>query len=244
MSNILSIIGIIVSVAGVIISLLLFNASVNNSRKIILNKAIHFIIFDHDILSIFSDATEEKARNITKERIYKFNHNVFMLEEMLKDIDIQNNLGIPIVSESDEQLDNNQFKHTFFLSKTYQVMNDYFRERNLPDFYLMLNEFDDRCSFLQNYERKVKYKRKFGIGPITGIKYVYKRKKEKIKYGKSEVPLIKKIKNIEDFKKYYDKCYCKFDIFNIISKCEKERVIKDIEIGTDEKNRIPITIYR
>ncbi|KAF5039098.1 hypothetical protein DSECCO2_547470 [anaerobic digester metagenome] len=69
MSNLLSIIGIIISVAGVIISLLLFNASVNNSRKIILNKAIHFITFDHDILSIFSDATEEKARNITKERI-------------------------------------------------------------------------------------------------------------------------------------------------------------------------------
>ncbi|KAF5039099.1 hypothetical protein DSECCO2_547480 [anaerobic digester metagenome] len=51
-----------------------------------------------------------------------------MLEEMLKDINIQNNLGIPIVSESDEQLDNNQFKHTFFLSKTYQVMNDYFEK--------------------------------------------------------------------------------------------------------------------
>lgn len=243
MSDILSIIGIIVSVTGVIISLLLFNASVNNSRKIILNKAIHFIIFD--ILSIFSDATEEKAQNITKERIYKFNHNMFILEKILKDINIQNKLGIiPIVLESDEQIDNNQFKHTFLLSKTYQVMNDYFRERGLPDFYLMLNEFDDRCSFTQNYKQKVKYKKKFGIGPITGIKYVYKRKREKVKYGKSEVPLIKTIKNIKDFIKYYGKCYCKFDIFNIISKCEKERAIKDIEIITDEKNRIPITIYR
>lgn len=47
MSDILSIIGIIVSITGVIISLLFFNDSIDNSRKVLINKAIHFINFDH-----------------------------------------------------------------------------------------------------------------------------------------------------------------------------------------------------
>lgn len=148
-----------------------------------------------------------------------FNKDMFMLEEMMKDIKIKNNLEIPIVPESVEILIDNQYKHTFALSEVYKVMNNYFEERNLPNFYLMLNEYDDRCSFSQNYQRKELYKRKFFIGPIMGIKYIYKRKKKTVKY-------------------------CLFDYFKIVPKCKKERVINDFTEVTDEKNRIPITIYR
>ena len=167
-----------------------------------------------------------------------------MLEEMMKDIKIRNDFGIPIIPESDEIISDNQYKHTFALSEVYKVMNNYFEERNLPNFYLMLNEYDDRCSFLQNYQRKVRFKRKFFIGPIIGIKYIYQRKRKSVKYVNTEVFLIKTIRNIQDFNKYYDQCYCLFDYFNIIPKCEKERVINDLTEVTDEKNRIPITIYR
>lgn len=244
MSDILSIIGIIVSITGVIISLLFFNASIDNSRKVLINKAIHFINFDHEILSIFSESTDEKKISNAQKRIYKFNKDMFMLEEMMKDIKIKNNLEIPIIPESDEIVTDNQYKHTFALSEAYKVMNNYFEERNLPNFYLMLNEYDDRCSFLQNYQRKELYKRKYFIGPIIGIKYIYKRKKKTVKYFNTEVPLIKTIRNMQDFNKYYEQCYCLFDYFKIIPKCEKERVINDFTEVTDEKNRIPITIYR
>lgn len=98
--------------------------------------------------------------------------------------------------------------------------------------------------FFQNYERETEYIRRFVIGPITGIKYVYKPQKEKAKYGKSDILLLKSIKNINDFYEYYDKCYSKFDVPYIAHKQEKTRIIKDIEIITDEENRIPITIYR
>ncbi len=154
MSDILSIIGIVVSIIGVIISLLLFNASIDNSRKVLINKAIHYIIFDHEILRIFSDATDGKERVITKERVSNFNKNIFKLEEMMNDIKIKNNLILPIVPESDRMISDNKYEHTFALNEAYKAMNKYFEERNLPNFYLMLNEFDDRCEFLQNYNRK------------------------------------------------------------------------------------------
>lgn len=48
---------------------------------------------------------------------------------------------------------------------------------------------------------------------------------------------------MQDFNKYYDQCYCLFDYFNIIPKCEKMRKINDLAVITDEENRIPFKIY-
>lgn len=244
MSDILSVIGIIVSVIGVILSLLLFNGSVNNSRKIILNKAIRFITFDHELLGIFFDATKERSVDITVERIYKFNKNMFLLEEMLKDIRIENKFGIPTIPEEEHRISDDEYKHTFALSKMYKEIYSYFKERKLPNFELMLNEYDDRCLFLQHYNKKIRYIRKFLIGPIVGLKYIYRRKKKVVKYGKVEVKLVKNIKSIEDFYKYYDKCYCYYDFLGRTPKFEKERTINDVIFVTDEDNRIPISIYR
>ena len=50
MSDFLSIAGIIISTIGVIISLIFFNASIDNSRKILLSKILYFIRYDHEII--------------------------------------------------------------------------------------------------------------------------------------------------------------------------------------------------
>lgn len=248
MSDILSIIGIAVSTIGVIISLIFFNASIDNSRKVLINRVLYFINFDHEIMSLFVDSTKNRrfanTKTITRTRIEKFNQSMLQLESMLKEIYYNNKFGVPLIGESDCQIENNKYKHTYLISKTFELMNQYFRERNLPNFYLMINEWDDRCLFLQHYNKIIKYKRKFLIGPINGITFTYKRKNKTVTYGKTTIPLIKKIKTEDDFRKYYNECYSKLDILDkaIIESCERE--LLDLEIITDKENQIPITIYR
>ena len=98
MSDILSIIGIIVSTLGVVISLLFFNASLDNSRKVLINKVLYFITFDHEIMSLFSEATINgmfsTSNSLSVEKIKKFNSSMFRLEEMMKDISYKNKFGI------------------------------------------------------------------------------------------------------------------------------------------------------
>ena len=248
MSDILSIVGIIVSTLGVIISLLFFNASLDNSRKVLINKVLYFITYDHEIMELFSNATSNKKHDTTKllnkERIEKFDSSMFKLEAMMKDISYNNNLGVPIISERDECIDENKYKHTYYISKTYAVMNKYFHERHLPNFYLLLNEWDDRCYFFQHYERKYKYERKFCIGPIVGLKFIYKRRHKTANYCGVETPLIKTIKNEKDFERYYNECYLKMNIFFDDKPDSLNREIKDLEIITDKEHQIPIKIYR
>ena len=248
MSNILSIIGIVVSTIGVIISLLFFNASLDNSRKVLINKVLYFITFDHEIMDLFASATANKKyetiSSLSKSRIEKFNNSMFKLEAMMKDVSYHNNLGTPIIGESDELLEDKKYKHTYLISETYKVMNTYFSKRNLPNFYLLLNEYDDRCYFLQHYKRLYKYKRKFFIGPIIGLKFIDKRSHKTANYGGVKTPLLRTIKTEKDFEKYYNECYLKMNIFHNDEPSELNRTIKNLEIITDEEHRIPLTIYR
>lgn len=248
MSDILSIIGIVVSTIGVIVSLLFFNASLDNSRKVLINKVLYYITFDHEIMNLFESATLNKkfetTSSLSRVRVEKFNNSMFKLEAMMKDVSYHNNFGVPIIGESDESLGDNKYKHTYHISKTYQVMNKYFNERNLPNFYLLLNEYDDRCYFLQNYKRIYKYKRKFFIGPIIGLKFLYKRRHKTANYMGVKTPLLKTIKTEKDFEKYYNECYLKMNIFHNDKPTEMNRIIKDLEIITDEEHRIPVTLYR
>lgn len=247
MSDILSITGIIISVIGVIISLIFFNASIDNSRKILLSKILYFIRYDHEIMSLFNNATKNKRNTslpLTRENVLKFNSSMFRLEEMLKEINYKNDYGVPIIGESDEAIENDKRKHTYHLDKTYSIMSEYFKKRNLPDFELLLNEWDDRLYFIQHYKEKYKYKRKFFIGPIIGLKIIYKRQHKFATYANSHIKLIKTIKNISDFEKYYNQCYSNFNIFQFEEKQDFKREIKNLVIITDKDHQIPITIYR
>lgn len=248
MSDILSIIGIIVSTLGVVISLLFFNASLDNSRKVLINKVLYFITFDHEIMSLFSEATINgmfsTSNSLSVEKIKKFNSSMFRLEEMMKDISYKNKFGIPIIGESDTLIESDKYKHTYRICETYEIMNEYFKERRLPNFYLLLNEWDGRFYFSQHYKRIYKYKRRFFIGPIVGLEFVYKRMHKTANYGNVKTPLIKKIKNEKDFEKYYTECYLKMDLPNSVIKHEFERKIRNLEIITDKDHQIPITIYR
>ena len=109
MSDFLSIAGIIISTIGVIISLIFFNASIDNSRKILLSKILYFIRYDHEIMSLFNMATKNKRNTsipLKRENILKFNNSMFRLEEMLKEINFKNDYGVPIIGESDEAIEN------------------------------------------------------------------------------------------------------------------------------------------
>ncbi|MDD4110536.1 MAG: hypothetical protein PHS54_03170 [Clostridia bacterium] len=244
----LNILSLVISILGVAISLLLFNSSINNSRKILLSKVMYYINYDHEIMALFSESTKDKKiRNakITKERVIKFCQNMFRLEEMLKEISYKNELGVPTIPEQDKSINDNEYKHIYGISETFAVMNNYFKKRNLPNFYLLLNEYDDRCYFLQHYYRKEQYIHKWGIGPIIGLKYIYKRKHVSANYGGFSTPLIKKIKNEKDFEKYYNECYCNMKIFdNNKQKQTVNREIENLEMITDKEHRIPIVMFR
>jgi hypothetical protein len=136
------------------------------------------------------------------------------LEEMLKNINYINRFEVPIIGVSSNKIENNKYKNIYNISITYEYIRKYFKKRKLPDFYLLLNEYDDRCYFLQHYKRIPKYKRKWFIGPIIGLKIKYKRKHKFANYAGVKTPLIKYIKNEKDFDKYYKECYCNMNILS------------------------------
>ena len=198
-------------------------------------------------MKLFNMATKNKRNTsipLKRENILKFNNSMFRLEEMLKEINFKNDYGVPIIGESDEAIENEKRKHTYHLDKTYSVMSEYFKKRNLPDFELLLNEWDDRFYFIQHYYEKYKYERRFFIGPIIGLKIIYKRKQKYAIYGNKHIKLVRRIKNISDFEKYYNECYSYFDIFQFEKKQDFKREIENLVITTDKDHQIPITIYR
>ena len=85
MENILSVIGIVVSTVALIVSVWLFDLSLDNSRKVLLHKIDYFITYDHNIMSLFADLTvDEKQKKcpIKEEDIEKFNQSIFELTRL------------------------------------------------------------------------------------------------------------------------------------------------------------------
>jgi len=58
--DILNIIAFVLSIVGIIISLLLFNASINNGRKILINEIIYRLIYE--ICFMFSEHTRNEDK--------------------------------------------------------------------------------------------------------------------------------------------------------------------------------------
>ncbi|MDE7163511.1 MAG: hypothetical protein K2O44_05480 [Clostridia bacterium] len=95
MENILSIIGIIVPVVAIIISLWLFNKSLDNSRKVLLNKFLYFITYDSKILALICHSTKNgniTGAKVTESDINTYNKSLFALDRMLNDLNITTKL--------------------------------------------------------------------------------------------------------------------------------------------------------
>lgn len=245
MENILSVIGIVVSTVALIVSVWLFDLSLDNSRKVLLHKIDYFITYDHQIISLFSDLTINGTKrncNVSEKDIEIFNKSVFELSRLLNDIKYSY-LATPIIYDGSElNNDNENYKHNFYVKNAFDYLCTYFQKRNLPNFKLRLEYYDDRLYLKQHYTGIIKYRRKCLIGPIIGYKIVYKRNHKYAIYGQTKIKLIKSIRNENDYKKYYNTCYVNIPTTNTtIEKKPFERVISDFYTLVDTPI---VTIYR
>lgn len=245
MENILSVIGIVVSTVALIVSVWLFDLSLDNSREVLLHKIDYFITYDHNIMSLFADLTvDEKQKKcpIKEEDIEKFNQSIFELTRLLNDIRYSY-ISNPIIYDGSKPADDGKsYIHEFYVKKAYDYLLTYFQKRYLPNFKLYLEHYDDRLYLKQHYLGRIIYKRRCLIGPIIGYKVIYKRRHKYAVYGQIKIKLIKSIRNEKDYKKYYDKCYTKIPLSEVgIRKKTFERTISDFETPIDAPT---ITIYR
>ena len=241
MNNILSISGIVVSILGVVISLLLFNASVDNGRKIIINRVLRSL--NREVLWAFTNGNlSEKNEKKYKERD-KCNYALGTIHHDLHEIRYAS-FGVPVVDiNSQIQLKTGEWESSIRLSDVFNAIDEYFMRRHIDGLTLMLEYYDDRLLLCQHYEEKRKYIRKFKVGPIIGVKINYKRREKTVRYRDASVKLIKRIASYEDYKKYYEQCYLKFD--NIIPNEKKlfERSINDVVLTADDQSQYPIVLY-
>lgn len=234
----LSIIGIIISVLGVILSLLLFNASINNGRKLLINELLYLL--NREILQIFSIHRNDKKIIKNKDII---NKNLMKLVEIIDKIKFDYWNYIPAIGSNLTYNKNNTVTHFYNINEFYNELDIYLKRKNIYYLKLMIELYDDRLYILQHYHDKLKYIRKFFIGPIIGVKKIYVRKRRYANYSGKKVKLLRKIKNIKTMEMYYNKCYTKFNIFQLSSiKKEKfNRTINDINFKTEKgKEQLPI----
>ncbi|MDE6667552.1 MAG: hypothetical protein K2K38_04295 [Clostridia bacterium] len=245
MGNILSIVGIVVSTIALIVSVWLFDLSLDNGRKVLLHKIDYFITYDHEIFSIFSKLTisEDRLKPTVKgEIVEKYNKSMFELSRMLNDIKYSY-FDIPLIPEGSELNDDGKtYKHKYYVKNAYEAIQMYFVKRNLPNFKIYLDYHDDRLYLVQHYSARIKYKRNYLIGPIIGYRIVYKRRNKFANYGQRRIKLMKVIKTEKDYKKYYYNCYLKFfDENEVIKHQPFEREVADFFNIANEQY---ITIYR
>ena len=128
----LSIAGIVVSTVGVILSLLLFNASINHGRKIFFNELIYFI--KHEIFETFSLFEEQNANHdlsideIGKEKS-SFDRALITIHEKLNSLHYNEKRGVPLMETRQKNNADGTVTSTFLLKDTYKKIIDYFEYR-------------------------------------------------------------------------------------------------------------------
>lgn len=235
----LSIIGVVVSITGVIVSLFLFNASINNNRKILLNNVLNRIMYD--VFFMFSTHNPDSQR---VSKVHDFNRALMKIDTMLNEVDY-NNKGVPLLSWS-TTFSGEKATQTFHINNAFKEVKKYFERRHIKGMDVFIEYFDDRISLIQCYEQRRRYIHKFVIGPIIGIKVYAVRNKKKIAFNDKLVyPIpIKKIRNLREMKIYYDKCYMKFDSFVRQNTVSLERNNIDVTQIVKKGEEIPPTFYR
>jgi hypothetical protein len=241
--DILSIVGIVISSIGVVFSLLLFCASVDNGRKILINKVINTI--NSEVLLMFCEHPFQGNYTQKLKEREKFNQSLWALHRALQEINYISNIIVPQLEVSkSEMITDNKWRNTFDLSQLFISVDEYFKKRHFIGIDFMLEYFDSRLMLCGNYNMEPEYIRRMLIGPIIGVRMQFVRIRERVSYvgNGEETELIKSIKSIKDYKRYYDECYMKFN-FNthIIERKSFKREIKEMIIETDYQ--MPITTY-
>jgi hypothetical protein len=217
--DILNIIAFVLSIVGIIISLLLFNASINNGRKILINKIIYRLIYE--ICFMFSEHTrnEDKIKKRTE-----WERSMIQISKMIDDIRLDDKHGVPTIPIA-QQFNNEEGTVTENISLNCLLNNvsDYLEKRNIFGFKLLLENYDGRIYATQHYRCKYVYKRLLLVGPIVGVKIILIRSNKEAKYGLSSPVEItpKKIKNMKDLEYYYKNTYLLFPA--VIEKVSFER---------------------
>ncbi len=238
MSDWVSIIGASISIIGVILSLLLFNSSINNGRKILLKRIL--ILIQTELLYFFSPILDNKYKVSKRENIYK---SLVNIESLLDEINYYPKIDIPGLKIKKDSLDNNMIKNTILLNEFYKNLEEYLNKRNITNFRLIDVYFNGAFELLQYYNLNIKYNKRFLIGPIQGVKTVLYRKKKFALIDKAKIPLIRKINNEKKLEKYYNECYMNFNYK--VSLKEKEKLDKpgDIVITTPKDKQLKTTWY-
>jgi hypothetical protein len=237
--DIVSIVSLIVSTIGVIVSLYFFNASIDNSRKVLLNKLLTSI--SYDVCWMFS-VLEKDERKISEHG--KFKETMLAIDSLLNQIEYNSKQPIPSIGFS-LKYEENKVVNTLHMRKGYENISKYFSLRNIKNFDLLVEEYDDRLYFHQHYRRVYRYIRKICFGPIIGVKVIYKRTNLSATYGSKQTKIsVKTIRNLNDLKKYYEETFLHFSFIEPDSKVAFERDIHDIVFQTVKGKEMPITIYR
>jgi len=221
--NVLSTVSLCISIVGVIISVSLFNASINNGRKVLLKKILYMTTYD--ICFMFSplEKDENKIKNKTK-----WERSMIKIGQLFDELKFNSKISIPGISfsQSVSKKDNTIITEQFFLDSALSRTIDYYKSRNIKGFDLLLEGYDGRVYLSQHYHRVYIYTHFLFVGPINGVKIVYKRNKKIANYGGHITKITpKKIRNMKDFRKYYDKCYMDFNFSKIIPKNGKNDIL-------------------
>jgi len=216
--DILNITAFALSIAGIAISLLLFNASINNGRKILINKIIYRLLYE--ICFLFSDHISSDTK-IKKRKDWEL--SFIQISKMIDDIELDDKHGIPGIPIT-QNFNNEEGTVTeyYSINGLLNSVSDYLKKRKIAGFKLLLEHYDDRIYVTQYYRCKYNYKRRFFIGPIIGADIVLIRINKVAKYGSASTEIKpKKIKNMADLEDYYKNSYLSFP--KIIEKVNFER---------------------
>jgi len=241
MDDMLSVAGIIVSILGVGISLFLFNASVDNGRKIILSRILRSL--NREVLWVFTNGSLSAKNDEKYKERDKCNYTLGSIHHDLHEIRYASS-GVPVVEiNSQRQLETGEWESSIRLADVFDALNEYFMRRHIEGLKLMLEYYDDTLLLCQHYDEKRVYVRKFKVGPIIGVKINFRRRKKTVRYRNATVKLMKRINSYEDYKRYYEQCYLKFDNINLDKKQQFERSIDDVVLIANDQSRHPLTFY-
>lgn len=237
----LDITGVIISFTGVILSLLLFNASINNQRKIILNKVLSII--ESDLFLVFNPfmSEDEKIKLVDK-----FFRAFYKIHGELNQISFDSETGIPVIPQS-ISYKNDKTKHKYNFNEALENMVEYFESRKIVNIDLLFDYHRGSFNVQQVFSKRISYKRFLLIGPIIGLKIYFKRMKPVFRLNKkTQIPItVKTIENRDDLKEFYDKTYiplCKIDPTNNKPESFERQDYNIIKI-TEKGKEDPLKIY-
>lgn len=198
---ILNIVSLVVTTFGVVITVFLFDISVNNSRKIHLNEIIDNLL---KVFNLFNSyiPNEYKVRDIMQsdhimDQIYntimKINYNTR---------NQVHHIGFSTKTEGDAKY------HVYHSQKFLDNLEQDLAKSNIHGIKLLYEYFYGHNYFLQHYDIRWAYIRPIRhFFTIVGMRPRFVLKKESFKYGKFEFsPSHKIIHNIGQFEEYVAEC--------------------------------------